>query len=104
LHPACAQSELVLHWTQPRKTLHTGFEPVHAVCVPLTQAFEGPQVWAEVKTLFEQEAPRQSELVLHWTQPRATLHAGVAPVHATCVPLTQAFVEPQVWAAVKTLF
>jgi hypothetical protein len=67
LQEAAAQSEPVLHCTQPSAVLQTGVDPVQSTVVGVEHVFP-VQALAGVNTAPLQEAAAQSEPVLHCTQ------------------------------------
>jgi hypothetical protein len=100
------QSLVTLHWTQPPlEALHAGVAPVQVVCDPPAQLFDALHVAAAVNTLPLQEAPEQSPLALHWTQPFVALHLGVPALVEQSVVAAVAHdpLPVQLEAAVKTV-
>jgi hypothetical protein len=84
LHDAAAQSAATLHCTQPKDALQAGEGPLQ-VCGVATHAPEALQVPAGVNVLPLHDAPAQSVLTLHCTQPFVVLQNGVVPLQSLFV-------------------
>jgi hypothetical protein len=106
LHMAPGQSPLPLHCTHMAfAMLHLGVAGIveQSVVAPVVQVFAPVQVDAGVSTLPVHEAPAQSPLPLHWTQPLAMLQTWLVVAQLVVVGVGQVPVPLQLTGGVYVL-